>query len=252
MLKSLCTPTVAAITAAGLPAGAARLRRSLQRGIAALALVAAVPLAQAGFITLALPTLNMDIRNLTDGASYTPLFPSTQIWNGTPFDLALDANGNNAHFLLNSALDIPVGIFGVTQAYSLINSVVGSFGVSNGFVEFFGASSYYRVDLVQGVNIRDHFDGIFNNVIDNVNAVAAFNLGPGRARLDEQIYNLPLAFGSDTLNTIRVTGLDLGGGIPFITAATVFVPDPGAVPEPQSYALVLGALGLLAWRRRWA
>ena len=80
----------------------------------------------------------------------------------------------------------------------------------------------------------------------------AFNVGPGRARLDEQIYNLPLSFRSQTLNTIRYTGLNLGvAGVPFIAAATVSV---AAVPEPASSVLMLFGLACcsVACRRRSA
>ena len=211
-----------------------------------IALAGAAPLAQASLTTLTLPTLNSDARTYTDGATYNPLFPGTQTWNGVPFQLSVDASGNTVFY--NGVLNIPVGVFGVTQAYTIINSGFGTFGSNNGSIEFFGTnSSYYKVDLIQGVNIRDHYDGVFNNTIDNINAVAAFNVGPGRARLDEQIYNLPLAFGSETLNTIRFTGLNLGGfaGTPFIAAATVSV-----VPEPEPYALMLAGLGVLGWMQR--
>ncbi len=193
---------------------------------------------------MALPTLNLDIRTSSDGATYNPLFPGTQTWNGVPFQLTVDAVGNTV--FSDGVLDLPVGVFGVTQAYTIINSGFGSFGSNNGSIEFFGSSSYYKVDLIQGVNIRDHFDNVFNNVIDNVNAVAAFNVGPHRARFDEQIYNLPLAFGSETLNTIRFTGLNLGvDGIPFIAAATVAV-----VPEPGTWALMLAGLAVIGRLRR--
>ena len=221
------------------------------KGISLLALLAVAPLSQAAtFTTLTLSTLNTDIRTFTDGAVYNPLIPGISTFNSVPFQFAADANGNTA--FARGVLDIAVGVFGVTQAYTLINSGFGAFGSNNGSVEFFGSnSSYYKVDLVQGTNLRDHFDGGFNNTIDNVTAVAAFNIGPGHARLDEQIYNLPLVFGNETLNTIRFTGLDLGAaGIPFIVAATVGIEVAGAVPEPETYALMLAGLGLLGWMQR--
>ena len=213
------------------------------KNIAAAVLLAAASLSQAAtYSTLTLPTLNADIRGWTDGSTYTPLFPGTQTWNGVPFDLAVNASGNTV--FMEGVLDISVNVFGATQAYTLINSAFGSYGSLNGSVEFFGTNgAYYEVDLVQGVNVRDHYDGFFNNTIDGVNAIAAFNVGAGRARLDEQIFNLPSMFSSETLQTIRFTGLDAGAsGQPFIAAATVSV---AAVPEPETYALMLAGLGVV-------
>jgi len=210
------------------------------RRVACGLLAAAAPLAQAAFTTLSLPAVNNDIRSFTDGATYSPYVQGTTVWNGVPFAIATDASGNNA--FARGVLDIPVGVFGATQAYTLINSGFGAFGSNNGSVEFFGTGgSYYKVDLIQGTNIRDHFDNVFNNVIDGVTAIPALNVGAGRARLDEQIYNLPAPFASQTLTTIRFTGLDLGAsGVPFIVAATVAV-----TPVPEPAALVLMAVGLL-------
>ena len=226
--------------------------------IALIALAVAAPLAQAApFTRLTLPSLNIDIRTFTDGATYNPLFPGTPTFNGVPFQFSVDASGNTAFqndMLGNPTsglLDIPVGVFGVTHAYTIINSSFGAFGANNGSVSFIGSVDTFTVDLIQGTNIRDHFDGGFNNTIDGVNAVPAFNVGTGRARLDEQIFNLPAAFGSQTLDTIRFTSLDLGGGgRPFLVAATVDVGIAAAVPEPETYALMLAGLGVLGWMRR--
>ncbi len=220
----------------------------MMKRIALIALVAAAPLAHANtFTTLTLPALNADIRTWTDGSAYDPLYPGAQTFNGVPFNLAVDGSGNTAFF--NGTTDIAVNLAGITQAYTLINSAVGTYGANNGSVEFFGTNgAYYKVDLIQGVNIRDHFDGFYNNIIDGVNAVAAFNIGPGHARLDEQIYNLPGVFATETLQTIRFTspGVDGGsGGIGFITAATV-----GVVPEPGTYALMFAGLGIVALMAR--
>jgi hypothetical protein len=221
---------------------------SMFKPLVLIALLSGASLAAADtFTTLTLPVLNTDIRTYSDGATYAPLFPSVQTWSGVPFQFAASATGNTA--FIDGVLDIPVGVFGVTSAYTIINSGFGAFGSNNGSVEFFGVGSYHKVDLIQGTNIRDHFDNVFNNVIDNVTAVPAFNGGPGRARLDQQIYELPASFATETLLSIRFTGLNLGAaGVPFITAATVAVAAP--VPEPgSSWLLISGGLALLAWRR---
>jgi hypothetical protein len=213
-----------------------------------IALLSAAVVARADtYTTLALPTLNADLRTSLGGAAYVPLFPSVQNWTGVPFQLTPSAAGNTS--FIDGVLNIPVGVFGVTTAYTLINSAFGVFGANNGSVEFFGTSAYYKVDLIQGQNLRDHLNNVFNNVIDGISAVPAFV--DGWARLDQQIYNLPAAFASQTLVSMRFTGLNLGnpGGSAFITAATVAVATP--VPEPASALLLLGGgVALLAWRRR--
>lgn len=204
----------------------------------------AVPAQADTYTTLTLPTLNADLRTSLGGAAYVPLFPSVQAWTGVPFQLTASPAGNTS--FIEGVLDIAVGVFGVTSAYTLINSAFGVFGANNGSVEFFGTTAYHRVELVQGQNIRDHLNNVFNNVINGVDAVPAFV--DGWARLDQQNYQLPAAYANETLVSMRFTGLNLGnpGGSAFITAATVAV-----VPEPASTLLLLsGGLALLAWRRR--
>lgn len=197
------------------------------------------------YTPLALPALNADLRTSLGGAAYVPLFPSVQNWTGVPFALSASLAGNTS--FIDGVINIPVGVFGVTSAYTLINSAFGTFGANNGSVEFFGTSAYFKVDLIQGQNIRDHLNNVFNNLIDGVSAVPAFV--DGWARLDQQIFNLPAAFATQTLASIRFTGLNLGnpGGSAFITAATVASP----VPEPASALLLIsGGVALLAWLRR--
>lgn len=210
--------------------------------------------ALADYTTLTLPSLNADIRTWSGGSGYNGLFPSNQTWNGVPFSLALDG-ANNVFFPASgtpSTLQIPVNVYGVTNAYTIINSAYGAYGVTIGKVEFFGsAGAYYSMNLVEGTNVRDHYTGGFNNVIDGVNAKSAFTSGTG-AILDMQLYSLPATFSDENLNYILFTSYVLGqsgGGSPFIAAATVGSAST-QVPEPTTMLLIgLGLVGLAGVRR---
>src|SRR5262249_797931 len=78
-----------------------------------------------------------------------------------------------------------------------------------------------------GTNIRDHFNGSFNNFIAPGAPSATF----GSDRLDEQTFVLPASFAGDTLTDIIVTG---HGGNPqgeaFLAAVTVLTAGGAAVP----------------------
>ncbi|WFP51975.1 hypothetical protein PL263_08055 [Methylomonas sp. EFPC3] len=214
--------------------------------IAALLLTADMAAANASYTTLTLPSLNADIRTWTDGSSYNGLFPGTQTFNGVPFQLAVDGDGNTAFH--NSQIDIPVNIFGVTQAFTLINTAFGADGANVGYVSFSGSlGDVYTVDLIEGQNVRDHYDGAFTNAINGVDAIPAFSAGSGRARLDQQIFNLPAAFANQTLLSIRFHSNQQGlAGEPFIAAATV-----AAVPLPSAVWLFGTVLaGGIGWAKR--
>ena len=180
----------------------------------------------------------------SDGATYASLFPGNHVWNNVPFALE-SRDGNNVFW--GGQTDIAVNTFGVTSVYTLISSAWGVAGANVGSVQFFGSNgSYFSQDLIQGVNVRDHYRGGFNNSIDGVSAVAAVDNGPGRAGLDMQIFNLPGSFQYETLQTIRFTSA--GGnpeGAPFLAAATV-----NAVPEPETWGMMLAGLGALALLQR--
>jgi hypothetical protein len=200
------------------------------------------------YTTLTLPTLNTDISTWTDGWRYDTIFPGEHTWNDVPFNLAVDVNGNKAFY--TATLTIPVNVYGVTKAYSMINSSWGSDGAIIGKMEFLGSNgAYYTVDLKEGTNVRDHFWGGYCNTIDGVNAVDAFNNNPGQARLDMQIYTLPIDFVDEYLTGIVFTSYLEGSqyGNPFIAAATVAtpVPIPGAI-----WLLGSGLVGLVGLGRR--
>ncbi len=212
-------------------------------------LVLATGAGASSFTTVALPDLNTDISTWTDGGRYNTIFPGLQTFNGVPFALAVD---NEHHLAYMGNLSIPVNVYGVTRAYSIINSAYGSYGTNVGSMEFFGTGgAYYKVDLVEGYNVRDHYYGGYNNTIDNVTAVSAFGGERYRARLDMQIYNLPTIFATNTLESIQFNYMGQGGGgNPFLAAVTV---EATAVPIPAALWLFgSGLAGLVGLRRRIA
>ena len=227
------------------------LKRATHLACLVACLGAALP-ASAGYTTVDLPTLNTNIGLWTDGAVYESIFPGLHLWNGVPFELAEDAGGNKAFFgARNVPMDIPVGVFGVTEAYTIINTYRGYAGFTAGSIEFFGSGGAYQlVNLVEGINVADHYWGDWNNVIDGTNAMLAWSVPNHGSHLDMQIHHLTADFADETLATIRFTNKGFGNlGQPFIAAATVY--SAVSVPEPATGAMLLAGMGVLGllWRR---
>ncbi len=190
----------------------------------ALAFLAAASLAApalAGHVTVDLtPQVNSNIRTYTGGTSY-PLGGQTRDFAGVPFALALlngDANSFGVIQLpANNTVtthSFSVNVFGATRVYTLINSAWGSFGANNGKVEVFGsAGAYAKIDLIQGTNIRDHFQGVFQNILADPTVVTSKF---GNDVLDRQVIILPAAFRTQTVIELRFSG---NGGSPGGTGA---------------------------------
>ena len=144
-----------------------------------------------------------------------------------------------------------MNVFGVTNAYTLMNSAFGTDGANIASVEFVGAlGETATFDLVEGQNIRDHNNGFYENSIAPGTASAVFSdLSGDSVRLDRQDYALPPAFAGDTLTDVIVTNntsdADFVLGQAFIASLTV------ATPEPTSLILLgMGAAGLFCVARR--
>jgi hypothetical protein len=170
--------------------------------------------------------VNANLQTYTDG-SYYPLGGTSVTVGGIPFTLAHYSGGGTGILQTSpasqsspSSFDIPVNIPNASVVYTLINSAFGQLGYLDGTVVFHasnGATATF--DLVQGTNIRDHYNGMFNNEIAAGTPSISFG---GGVRLDEQIFVLPSSFAGATLTDIELNGFgDYPTGQPFLAAITV-------------------------------
>ena len=176
------------------------------------------------------PLVNSDLTTYTGGGSY-PQHGGTLMVAGIPLMLAtMGANSHTAviqsslTFGLAQAFSIPVGLFGVTSAYTLINSAGGTCGAAIGELDFIGLSNSFTYTLREGTNVRDHFSGAFCNTVSTIAGTASF----GADRLDMQQINLPEGFATDTLQRIDFISFGQGfnNGAPFLGAVTLIQPVP--------------------------
>ena len=199
---------------------------------------------------------NADLRTYTNGANY-PIAPATLTVGGVPFNLVpFGAKSNSLGIVQDPGTaapkviaDVALHVVDPTTVYTLMNSAFGVSGTDIATVQFVGAGGASATfDLTEGVNIRDHFNGSFNNnVTDPAIVTQSFS---GGVRLDRQTFVLPSSFASDTLTHIIFTGHGSGSpqGEAFLAAATVVTSN--VIPEPSALALLITGLVMLgAWRR---
>ena len=203
--------------------------------------------------------VNSNLSTYTGGASY-PAAGSTVTIGGVDFSLAsyypASFNAPDVGVVqlgdghpTSITIDTPDVLVGAsTTFYSLINSAFGVAGdtIGNLTLNFAGGANYVYT-LTEGDNIRDHYDGLYNNAAPNVYGTATY----GDDRLDAQAIALPASFAGEKLISITLNNTDTADGNPFITAFTG-VGVTSAVPEPATWAMMLGGLGVvgLAIRRR--
>jgi hypothetical protein len=146
-----------------------------------------------------------------------------QTYNGIPYLIPGNAQGtaNNGWFSDEAAaggsgtvsITIPVNVAKVKTVYTLINSLWGSTQSGLLSVTFTGsAGATWTFSPIGGTNLRDYNNGNYTNSIacqlpGGVGESATINAwvnGDGQ-RLDEQVYELPAAFKTQTLVSITIT-----------------------------------------------
>jgi hypothetical protein len=226
-------------------------------GTVVLLFVALAPPAFASDISISIESLtNADIRTYTGGANY-PVAPTSISVATIPFGLVTDQGAANTLGVIqtpggSSTFTINTSVVDPTTIYTLMNSAFGASGANIGSIEFKGSGgSDALFQIVEGNNIRDHFNDGFNNVASNIvpNAfLSGSQNSSGPDRLDMQTFVLPASFSSDTLTQIIFSGSNAGNpqGEAFLAAVTASTAQNVPVPEPASATLVgIGIIGLM-------
>ncbi|HUO30875.1 MAG TPA: hypothetical protein VMU80_16745 [Bryobacteraceae bacterium] len=182
--------------------------------VMAIALTAA---ARAGEVPVDLSSLANEpwtFSNAPGGASvYNPnTFPiGAQSFGGVPFVIPAPNNYWNGAAAADFgpgvvSLTIPVGEYGVTSAFTLINTFWGFPGPTPYLHVTFNGSdgATFTVPLVGDVNVRDYNQDGNTNTINNTSTIQVWDNGLGQ-RLDRQEYVLPKAFASQTLTSVTIT-----------------------------------------------
>jgi PEP-CTERM motif len=172
---------------------------------------------------------------------------------GTSFDITSDANGHNYGELRGSdgqlfspgTYTVDIGIFGVTDVYTLMNAYAPQPRQVLASVEFIGSEGATETfQLVNGINVRDEFMGAYANTINGTTTRNAFTVtGQGAAGtgsdqtgaygtyvIDEQRFVLPSEFATQTLEQIIYTYTGASGtGILEALSVVTSVPEPSSV-----------------------
>lgn len=188
-------------------------------------------------VPIATGLLNQNITTWSGGGTYTPYMSGSQTLGGVPFTMQTSASGMDVVWgTSTSVFSVPGGaaytntatlntnLYGATTVYTLINSAWGNAGSTVGSITFKASNGdSYTVNLVEGVNVRDHYLGGFVNTVSasyvtpNVIGVA----GSG-AHLDMQAFVLPASFTTEILSSIVFTTVGSSAtGLPFLAGVTV-------------------------------
>jgi hypothetical protein len=135
--------------------------------------------------------------------------------------------------------NFPVNVTNAVTVYTIMNSEYGQAGKTNGTLEFQGAQgAHASFNLVQGFNLRDHYNGGFQNIISS-NVMSLYWGASKSVRLDCQGWLLPANFYSQTLTNIQVRSFGNNpNGIATITAITIRTSGPEIAVKPTGNQVV--------------
>ena len=145
---------------------------------------------------------------------YMPGGPNGSVTlGGVPFNIKSNANGYQAWNAWTAAgggsaqqaITIPVGVYGVTDAYTLLNTYWGS-GTCTALVFTGSAGATYTKNLTNGTDIRDWLGA--NGPLGSPNTINVYATNSSQiynpGRLDMQHITLPAAFATQTLTSVNL------------------------------------------------
>jgi hypothetical protein len=191
-----------------------KVNTSLAGSIIAVAFAAAsarageIPIDISGLVNL-LWTSEFCDNYIVNGST----FPSgSQNYGGVPFAIPTSPNNYWSGALAGNcgsgtvSLTIPVGLSGVTSAFTLINTFRGEPGPDAYlYVTFTGSDgARFTAPLVGNVNVRNYNPPGYTGTINNTSTIQVWDNGLIQV-LDRQEYILPAAFASQELTSVAIT-----------------------------------------------
>ncbi len=144
-----------------------------------------------------------------DGITYTLLGSKKGTINSAWF--AAEAAGQGGGTV---SITIPINVAKVKTVYTLMNTEWGSTEPGLISIKFSGSGGVsWTLDLTGGINVRDYNNGNFTNTCicqlpggaGESATINGWTNSAGQQRLDEQVYELPAAFATQTLESITIT-----------------------------------------------
>jgi hypothetical protein len=144
-----------------------------------------------------------------DGITYAVLGSKKGTTNTAWF--AADAAGQGSGTV---SITIPVNVAHVKTVYTLMNTEWGSTQPGLISITFTGSGgATWTFDLTGGINVRDYNNGNLTNTcicqlpggVGQSGTINAWTNSGSQQRLDEQVYELPAAFATQTLESITIT-----------------------------------------------